>query len=245
MAAVHAFVGFGGASSYLALLTVSDVPDAYWRLVSLVCNVVVVGGGGWHFARRGHFSWKLLGPFAIASIPMAYLGGTVTLERAALLVMLGGCLVAAGLRGLIRPSEHRLDAKEIGRGAAWAIGLPVGALLGGLSGLVGIGGGVFLAPVLYTLGWGNSKQVAAVCSAFILLNSAAGLAGILVESDTAVFPWELLWLPVAAFVAGQVGSRLGSAPSSSPRLLTLVTSLLVLALGARCLWKGTLESGVF
>lgn len=113
VAVVHALVGFGGASSYIALLTLSDVPDTHWRLVSLLCNVVVVGGGGWHFVRRGHFSWRLLGPFAVTSIPTAYLGGTIDLERAVLLVVLGGCLMAAGLRGVFRAPRSQRDAGDI------------------------------------------------------------------------------------------------------------------------------------
>ncbi|QDT67494.1 Sulfite exporter TauE/SafE [Planctomycetes bacterium MalM25] len=176
---------------------------------------------------------------------MAYLGGTIDLERAVLLVVLGGCLMAAGLRGVLRAPRSQRDAGEVHLGLAWVVGLPLGALLGGLSGLVGIGGGVFLAPTLYALGWGNAKQVASVCSAFILVNSVAALAGILLESRGTDIPWELGWLLAAVLVAGQVGSLLGSRPSSGPRLLTLVTSLLVSVLGVRCLFKGLFEAGVF
>jgi uncharacterized membrane protein YfcA len=235
VALLYSMVGFGGGSSYLALLSISDLSHVQWRVIALICNVAVVSGGTWIFARRGHFSWRLFVPFILPSIPAAYLGGTVQLEQRPFLILLGACLLLAGLCMLF---DRRLKGREAGALAprlVWALGLPLGALLGAVSGLVGIGGGIFLAPILYMIGWGRPKEIAASASAFILINSLAGLTGILRHVQDLALEPSLLWLPATVFLAGQVGSRLGAnrAPTGLVRGLT---AALVLILGSRILW---------
>ncbi|HJO26299.1 MAG TPA: sulfite exporter TauE/SafE family protein [Planctomycetota bacterium] len=235
VAFLYSMVGFGGGSSYLALLALSDLPQGKWRAIALLCNVVVVSGGTWLFVRRGHFSWRLFAPFVVTSVPAAYLCGTVELEPRPFLILLSICLLLAGLRMVFDRRLTGRAAASVAPRAAWGLGLPLGILFGGVSGLIGIGGGIFLAPILYMIGWGRPKEIAATASAFILVNSLAGLAGLAVENGGLGLDASLIYLPVAVAIAGQLGSRLGSgsAPTGLARGLTAV---LVLFVGTKLLW---------
>ncbi len=236
VAVCYAMVGFGGGSSYLALLAMSDLDHDLWRPIALICNLAVVSGGTYLYVKRGHFSPRLFVPFVVSSVPAAWLGGMIRLERTLFLVLLGGCLLLAGVRMLVDRRLKAQNARKLEAKQAWAVGLPAGALLGGVSGLVGIGGGIFLAPILYMLGWGKPKQIAATSSAFILVNSLAALGGYLVDHGGLALPDTVWALPLAVLVAGQVGSRLGSGllPAGVVRALTAV---LVLVVGSRLLWQ--------
>jgi hypothetical protein len=235
VAFLYSMVGFGGGSSYLALLALSDLPVEEWRALALLCNVVVVSGGTWLFVRRGHFSWRLFAPFVATSMPAAYLGGTVQLEQRPFLILLAICLLLAGLRMAFDRRLTGRPAAGLSAGRAWSLGLPLGAVLGGLSGLIGIGGGIFLAPILYMLGWGRPKEIAATASAFILVNSLSGLAGLALASPGLGLAREHLYLPAAVLVAGQLGSRLGSGHAPT-RLVRGLTATLVLFVAAKLLW---------
>ncbi len=236
VALFYSMVGFGGGSSYLALLTLSELDHSLWRPLALICNVVVVSSGTWFFLRRGHFSWKLFAPFVLTSVPMAYWGGTIQLEKRPFLFLLGGCLLLAGLRMALDRRLPQRDATVLQPRTAWLLGLPLGAVLGCISGLVGMGGGIFLAPILYMLGWGQPKQIAATASAFILVNSVAGLAGYASQAGSLALPAVAWWLPLAVLIAGQLGSRLGSGAFPAQRVRQ-GTALLVLLAGSRILWQ--------
>jgi molybdopterin synthase catalytic subunit/uncharacterized membrane protein YfcA len=230
VALLYSMGGFGGGSSYLALLVLFAVPLPVIPIVALLCNIIVVSNGSFQFVRAGHFSWKLLVPFAVTSIPFAYLGGRIHVSKTLFLVLLSLSLLCAGLNMLfVRRSEG--DSEPCAP-AAWKWGLPWGALLGGVSGLVGIGGGIFLSPLLHMFRWGNSKQIAATASLFILLNSVAGLAGQLSKPVDPALILEYLWLPAAALAGGMLGSFLATRRISH-LAVQRVTAVLVLYAAVR------------
>ena len=154
-------VGFGGGSSYIALLILFDAPYQIIPPIALICNLVVVSSGSYHFIKAGHFSWKILLPFIVTSIPAAYIAGTISLEKRLFLFILAVTLLAAGLRMLLLQKTEANSVQSLEVKKVWLLGLPIGGVIGGLSGLMGIGGGIFLAPILYNLRWGKPKQISA------------------------------------------------------------------------------------
>lgn len=234
-AALYASVGFGGGSTYTALLVLFQFPLLLIPKISLLCNLLVVSGGLYHYIRARQLSLPLVLPFVITSIPAAYLGGRIPVAKGTFLLLLGVSLCAAGLRMLCTPAAAARRT-PLTTGKIWTIGLPIGALLGLLSGLVGLGGGIFLAPLLYFLGWGAPRQIAAASSFFIFANSLAGLLGQLTKAPIAdVWPF-LLPLGVAVLIGGQIGSRLGVGTLSA-RQLQRVTALVVLFAAGRIFWE--------
>lgn len=232
VALLYASIGFGGGSSYIALMAIMDWPHATIPVIALLCNIVVVSGGAWHFGRAGHVSWRAIFPFLLASVPMAYCGGRMPIERPAFLLLLGStlCLAGAGLIGP-RPPEHEDQPCTL---PAWPWVLLTGGSLGFLSGLVGIGGGIFLAPLLLFFRWMPPRQTAGACAVFILVNSLAGLLGQLGKPEAASRLWNHWPLFAAVLLGGQIGSRIGSVGLSQAALRRL-TGLLVLAVGLRVL----------
>jgi len=232
VAMVYAAAGFGGGSAYLAVLAFSGLPYQSLPQTALVCNVVVTIGGVWHFHRGGHLHLKRVLPFFLLSIPMAYVGGRILVDRDLFFAVLGASLLAAGILMVVPRPESA--ARAMSATKEWLIGLPVGAILGLLSGLVGIGGGVFLAPFLLLSGWTTPKQTAAAASLFILVNSAAGLSGQLIKGS--YLGWMTVALALAAVVGGQIGSRTGSYRMSALGVRRLLAAIIV-AVGGRLLWK--------
>lgn len=236
-AVLYASAGFGGGSTYLALLVLFGFSYAIIPQIALVCNLVVVTSGFVLFARSGHFSWRRGVPFVVLSIPAAYIGGTLPIAEDAFFLLLGVTLFVAGTQllwssfvGGRAPKSEQSETEP-----ATASGLFLGAGIGFLSGVVGIGGGIFLAPILYFLRWGTARQIAALASFFILVNSASGLAGQVAKSGLAAWSLELALLPVAVFFGGQVGSRL-AITRFSPQQLQRITSVLILLVSLRILW---------
>lgn len=235
-ALVYSMAGFGGGSTYLALMVLFAVPFETMRSVALLCNIAVVGFGSWHFARKGHLSLKRVLPLVVTSIPMACLGGTIRIGQELFALLLGISLCVAALKIFLTDktfeSRISLSSQNI-----WGIGLPAGAVLGFLSGLVGIGGGIYLAPFLLLSGWADSKQTAAASSLFILVNSVAGLMGQWgTQQGAAPLPWDLI-LPLlsAVVLGGQIGTRLGA--GKIPKLmLQRVSTALILWASGRLLW---------
>jgi uncharacterized membrane protein YfcA len=232
VAMVYAAAGFGGGSAYLAVLAFSGLPYQSLPQTALVCNVVVTVGGVWHFHRGGHLSLKRVLPFFVLSIPMAYLGGRIQVDREFFYALLGVSLLAAGILMVIPRPESA--ARAMSATKEWLIGLPVGAILGLLSGVVGVGGGVFLAPFLFLSGWTTPKQTAAAASLFILVNSAAGLGGQLVKGS--YLGWMTAALALAAVAGGQIGSRTGSYRMSADGVRRLLAAIIIVV-GGRLLWK--------
>jgi uncharacterized membrane protein YfcA len=236
-AALYAMVGFGGGSTYNALLVLADVDYRLLPSIALLCNLIVVTGGTWRYARAGHLDWRFVAPFVLLSMPMAWLGGRLPIERETFVLLLGLSLLAAGLLMLFERRDP-VAAKPVRRSPgqlALAVGL--GAGIGLLSGLVGIGGGIFLAPLLHTLRLATPKAIAATASVFILLNSLAGLAGQAgklggFDHGRAMLEWWPLFM--AVLIGGQLGSWLGAGRFSEVTVKRL-TAVLVLYVAVRLL----------
>ena len=174
-AALYASVGFGGGSTYNAVLILSGADFRIVPVIALACNILVVTGNTIRYARTGNLDWRALLPALALSVPMAWLGGRIPVSEFMFSALLGVTLMLTGLSMLLqrrwkRPAEPTSSSRAL-------VLMPVGAATGFLAGLVGIGGGIFLAPVLYWIRWSHEKAIAAACSLFILLNSASGMAG--------------------------------------------------------------------
>lgn len=235
-ALLYASVGFGGGSTYNALLVLAGTDFRILPALALICNVIVVAGGVWRFAAAGHIRLGRIAPWIAASVPAAWLGGRIPVSEAVFVGLLGLSLAAAGLRMLLQKREDEAAAR---REARLSIAIPAGAGLGFLSGLVGIGGGIFLAPILHLLRWDKERAIAGTCSLFILVNSLSGLAGQfakLADMDL-VGPLAAHWpLFPAVLIGGQIGSFLGATKLPEP-LLRRMTALLVLYVAARLLLR--------
>ena len=222
VAILYSSVGHGGASGYLAVMALLSIPQATTRPSALLLNVFVASVGTIQFYRVGHFSWRVLLPFAATSIPFAFIGGMITLPAVAYKIVLGGVLIAAA----VRLAWNLKSEAEIKQPKVW-IALIVGAVIGLLSGLVGVGGGIFLTPVLLLMNWSETKTAAGVSAMFILVNSIAGLAGNysqLIELPSNVWFWI-----VAAIAGGAIGATLGSRRFDSLTLRRLLAVVLLFA----------------
>ena len=243
-AALYASVGFGGGSTYTALLAVSGASLALVPVVSLVCNITVVAGNSWRFARAGLVPWKALGPILAASIPAAWLGGRLVVSETVFLGLLWIALLVAGMRlVLARPV---LDKAPQPRSSLTSVG--IGAAVGFYSGIVGIGGGIFLAPLLHALRWDRPHRIAASASVFILANSASGLIGQLQKlsaTGSTGLPDVLGYWPLvlAVFLGGTIGNRL-SIGWLKPEHLRRLTGVLVTLVAIRLAWRWTALLGI-
>lgn len=232
-ALLYASVGFGGGSTYSALLALSGLDYRVLPLVSLACNIIVVAGSSWRFGRAGVTPWKGALLLTVLAAPAAFVGGLVAIDRESFLLLLGLSLVLTGVTMLIPRREA-----VAGEPTRFAKAIPFAAVpLGFLAGLVGIGGGIFLAPLLHLTRWSNARAIAATASLFILVNSLFGLAGQLLKHGPAMFGAALvdaLPLLIAVVVGGQIGSLL------AVRLLPVkwirwLTAALVAVVGVRLL----------
>ena len=230
-ALLYAAAGFGGGSTYTALLVLADTDYRAVPVISLLCNILVVSVGTWRFARAGHLDWQRSWPLFLLSVPAAWLGGRLHVGETLFVGLLAVSLLLAGLLMLWQPHWQRETAAP--RRALWVDPL-AGGVLGFLAGVVGIGGGIFLAPLLYLLRWGAPRAIAATCAAFILVNSIAGLAGqaskglgaagAVMADHAALFP--------AVLVGGFIGSGIG-AKRIDPNWVRVLTALLILYVAIR------------
>jgi uncharacterized protein len=222
-AAFYASVGFGGGSTYTALLILFGTPLALVPAISLACNIIVVSGGTLRFQRAGALPLAKALPLVAVAAPLAFLGGLTPIKEGVLVWLLGGSLLASALLLLVQPQSARAIALPK------ALLYPLAGALGLLAGVVGIGGGIFLAPILHLIRWAEARQVAATASLFILTNSLFGLTGQLVKGqgsamvETVAAHWPLL---VAVLVGGTIGSHI-AVRLAQPALLRRLTALLV------------------
>ena len=233
IAAVYASAGFGGGSSYLAVMALCGVGVETMKPTALLCNIVVVIGGTYIFWKNGNLDFKKVIPLSIWSIPLAFLGGKLKLEEKTFFLLLGFGLIVAAILMLI-PKKQADNAAEESK-PHWMVSSGLGGGIGFFSGVVGIGGGIFLSPILNLLKWDLPKNIAAAASFFILVNSVAGLLGQL--SKNAALDWAfVLPLMAAVLVGGQIGSRF-NALKMNQRHVQQVTALLVLYAGVNILWN--------
>jgi uncharacterized membrane protein YfcA len=220
-AMLYSSVGHGGGSAYLAAMALFNVAPDSMRPASLTLNIFVATIATVQFYRAGCFSWSILWPFAVASVPAAFLGGWLTLPVRAYKVAVGVVLLFAAGRLVWKPVAD--SAHPIPKWAA----LLSGAAIGLLSGLTGTGGGIFLSPLLLVMGWAETKQSAGVSAAFILVNSIAGIVGLMTKP--VAFPPMLPYWIVAAVLGGLIGSELGRRRLTNPTLRRLLAVVLVIA----------------
>ena len=236
-AMLYAAVGFGGGSTYNALLVLYGVDYRILPLIALSCNIVVVSGGVWRYGRAGELSVYKLVPFIVASVPAAWWGGQLLVSEAVFVFLLGGALLIAGLQLLWQ--RDAAGGPPEGRPISTPMALVTGGSIGLLAGVVGVGGGIFLAPILYFMRFGSPRQIAAACSLFILVNSASGAMGQLMKlSDLSLLALAQPYWPLipAVLLGGQVGSWL-SVRGLEPLWIKRLTAVLVLYVAARLLLR--------
>ncbi len=226
---LYASVGHGGASAYIAAMAIAGVAPSEMRPMALLLNVLVSSITTYKFWRAGHFRWRLFWPLAIASIPAAYLGGAITLPGSAFKILVGVVLLYAGwqLWWSARAGEELRPARKL----AIPVAMAVGAGLGVLSGLTGVGGGIFLSPLLLLFGWAGTRQTSAVSAPFILANSIAALAGGFFGKGFAVLPDYFWILAVAVLIGGWAGAEYGSRRFANPLIRQVLAVVLAIAGG--------------
>ncbi|PJB11765.1 MAG: hypothetical protein CO119_10215 [Flavobacteriales bacterium CG_4_9_14_3_um_filter_40_17] len=219
----YASVGHGGASGYLALMALFSFAPETMRPTALVLNIFVSFMAFYQFYRKGFFQWKLFWPFAVASIPAAFIGGLITVDDQIYKRILGVLLLFAIARFLgFGINKDKIQKKQL-----LSLSLLIGVVIGLFSGMIGIGGGIILSPLILLLGWANLKQTAAISALFIFVNSVSGLAG-LVSQDVQFN--TLMWAMLSvALVGGMLGSYFGANKFNSNKLKYALSFVLLIA----------------
>jgi len=230
-AVLYSSVGFGGGSTYLALLLIWGVPYSIFPVIALSCNIIVVSGNCFNYIRVGNLNFKLLLPYLIGSIPLAYIGGSLPIEKKLFEILLFLVLTNAGILLLFNFKSYD-DKDESYRKVPIFISILIGGLLGFVSGIVGIGGGIFLSPILFLIRAGRPKHIVTTASLFILINSISGIIGQLTKNEVLVEMQNYWFLLVAVLIGGQIGNFL-NLKIFPTRILALVTAFLVLFVAIR------------
>lgn len=225
VAMLYSSVGHGGASGYIAVMALFGIAPAVMKPAALVLNVLVSAMGTYRLHRAGLVNWKALIRLSAASIPMAFIGGTIQLPGEWYRRLVGVVLAAAAARLLIDPRETRPAQSAITPPIPAA--LVTGGGIGLLSGLTGVGGGIFLSPFLVLFGWAGARQTSGITAPFILVNSLAGLAGNIVAVRS--LPIELSYFAVAALAGALIGTQLGIRWLSPGTLLRVLAAVLLIA----------------
>jgi len=230
-AILYSSVGFGGGSTYLALMLIWEIPYFIFPAIALFCNIVVVSGNCFNYIKAGNLNFKLLIPYLVGSIPMAYIGGSLLIEKELFTILLFLVLVIAGILLLFNYKSY--DGNEIGyRKIPTIISILIGGALGLISGMVGIGGGIFLSPILFLVRAGKPKHIVTAASLFILINSISGVTGQLTKNLVLYEIQNYWYLLVVVFVGGQFGNFL-NLKIFSTRILVLITACLVIFVAIR------------
>lgn len=231
IAVLYASVGFGGGSSYLAILALTSLEFTEIRATSLICNIVVVSSSFIIYYKNQLYNFKKVLPLVFISIPLAFIGGYLKIEEQLFFIILGISLLTAGSLMLLQKKEQNrtIDINPIQS-------ISFGGVIGFISGMVGIGGGIFLAPLLHLTKWDTSKKIAATTSLFILVNSIAGLSGQVTNPDFNINPTLTITLAATTFIGGQIGSRVGI-HLTKPNTLKKYTAILIVFVAIKTLLK--------
>ena len=234
-AILYSSVGFGGGSTYLALLLIWEIPYYIFPVIALFCNIIVVTGNSINYIRAGNHNFKLLIPFLIGSIPLAFFGGTLKIDKEIFEILLFLVLSVAG--SLLLMNNKAYENKDITiKKLNIFICVIIGSLLGLISGIVGIGGGIFLSPILFLLKADKPKNIITTASLFILVNSISGIFGQFTK-DNIINEFVIYWpLFLSVFIGGLIGNYLNLKIFSN-RVLALITSFLVIFVAARMAFK--------
>ena len=227
----YSSVGFGGGSTYLALMLIWDIPYYIFPILALICNIIVVSGNSINYVRSGNLNLKLLTPYLMGSIPFAFFGASISISKELFEILLFVILIIAGIFLLIESKSFNDDQIKI-NSIPKIISLLIGSIIGFTSGIIGIGGGIFLSPILFLMKAGYPKQIATTASLFILINSIFGVAGQLTKDivfDEFLNFWPLF---IAVLIGGQIGNFL-NIKFLSGKTLAIITSLLVIFVAIR------------
>ena len=234
-ALLYSSVGFGGGSTYLALLLIWGVPYFIFPVIALSCNIIVVSGNCFNYIRAGNLNLKLLIPYLLGSIPLAYIGGSLPIEKKLFEIILFLVLTAAGVLLFLNFKSYD-DKEKSYRKIPTIVSILIGGLLGFISGIVGIGGGIFLSPILFLIRAGRPKHIVTMASLFILINSLSGIAGQLTKNAVISEIFNYWYLLAAVFIGGQFGNYL-NLKIFSTKVLAFVTATLVIFVAARMGFK--------
>ncbi len=230
-ALIYSSVGFGGGSTYLAILLIWGVPYTIFPVIALVCNIIVVSGNSINFIRSKNININLLFPYLIGSIPFAFIGGSITIEKSLFEILLFCVLLVAGIFLLIESKSFNKEQIKINK-IPRLVSISIGSIIGFMSGIVGIGGGIFLSPFLFLMKAGYPRHITSSASLFILINSIFGIAGQLTKDqvlDQVITYWPLF---LSVLIGGQIGSLL-NIKFLSNKILALLTSFLVIFVAIR------------
>ena len=230
-AALYSSVGFGGGSTYLALLLVWDVPYLVFPVIALFCNIIVVSGNCFNYIKAGNLNFKLLIPYLIGSVPFAYIGGALTIEKELFEIFLFSVLAVAGIFLLFNFNSYD-DREFIQREIPFIFSILIGGMLGFISGIVGIGGGIFLSPILFLIRASKPKYIITAASIFIMINSISGIMGQLTKNDVLEKVLDYWYLLAVVLIGGQIGNFL-NLKIIPTRILALITATLVLLVAIR------------
>ena len=234
-AILYSSVGFGGGSTYLALLLIWGIPYQIFPIIALSCNIIVVSGNSFNYIRAGNLNLKLLLPYLIGSIPLAFIGGSLPVEKKFFEILLLIVLSVAGLLLLFKFKSYD-DKEENYRKIPIIISIFIGGILGFVSGVVGIGGGIFLSPILFLIRTAKPNHIITTASLFILINSLSGIIGQLTKSSVLSEIQNYWFLLLAVLIGGQIGNFL-NLKIFPTRILALVTAGLVLFVAIRMAYK--------
>ena len=230
-AILYSSVGFGGGSTYLALMLIWDIPYYIFPIIALFCNIIVVSGNSINYMRSGNLNFKFLAPYLIGSIPFSFLGASILISKDLFEMLLFIILIIAGIFLLIESKSFKKKNIKINQ-IPKIISILIGSIIGFTSGIVGIGGGIFLSPILFLMKAGYPKQITTTASLFILINSIFGVAGQLTKDvvfDEFLNFWPLF---IAVLIGGQIGNFL-NIKFLSGKTLAIITSLLVIFVAMR------------
>ena len=228
---LYSSVGFGGGSTYLALLLIWNVPYFIFPIIALSCNIIVVSGNCFNYIKAGNLNLKFLYPYLIGSIPLAYIGGTLPIEKKLFEIILFLVLFTAAILLLLNFKSYD-DKKTSYKKIPIYFSIFIGSFLGLISGIVGIGGGIFLSPILFLLRVGRPKHIITAVSIFILINSISGILGQLSKNVTLNDIYNYWYLIFVVLIGGQIGNYLNLNIFSS-RTLALLTGGLILFVAMR------------